>query len=205
MTENPQSRPAAAAQTNSAASRRFDHVEGRHWGYAPDDVDAYFKRVEAVIDAPPGRGAPEVTSRDVRAAVFGRSRGGYQPEVVDTALDQLENTLARRENRDYIDAHGPQAWEDRVDALSDLIFGRLERLDGQRFRRPSGESTRGYAVVDVDTFCHAVVEELSAEESVHPDRVRSAVFGPAVGERAYEEQQVDAFLDKLVELLLALQ
>lgn len=205
MTDNPEDRGSTPDGGVAPAGERFDRVEGRHWGYSPEDVDDYFSRVEAAITAPRGQDAPEFTSSDLRAAVFGRARGGYQPAVVDAAMDQLEDTLDLRENRDYIDSHGRQAWEEQVGALSDLIFGRLERPDGNRFRRPSGSSSRGYAVVDVDALCHAVVEELSTAESVHPDRVRSAVFGPAVGERAYEEQQVDAFLDKLVELLLALR
>lgn len=205
MTDNPQTHPRVSGQVAATDGERFDRVEARRWGYAPQDVDNYFTRAETAINTGDQPDGAQLTSGDLRAAVFGRARGGYQPTAVDAAMDQLENTLADRENRAYIDTHGREAWEEQVGALSDVIFGRLERPDGQRFRRPSGASTRGYAVVDVDALCHAVVEELSTAESVHPDRVRSAVFGPEVGEQAYEEQQVDAFLDKLVELLLALR
>lgn len=183
------------------AGQRFLCVEGRRWGYDPDDVDSYFARAEAEDS----HSVAVLGSQEIRSAVFGRSRGGYEPAEVDAALDRLEDSAAQRENAEFIQDHGRQAWEGRIGELSDVIFGRLERGDGQRFRRPSGSTTRGYAMIDVDALCHAIVEELSQSDTVHPDRVRTAVFGPAIGDQAYEEQQVDAFLDKLVELLLALR
>lgn len=183
---------------------RFTRVGKRQWGYKTQDVDEYLDRAEADLHRTSGRNKPLVSSSDVREVVFGRAKGGYVPADVDAALDQLEDAVARQENRAYIATHGIKAWEEEVGALSDLIFGRLERPDGHRFRRPSGANTRGYAVVDVDALCHAIVEELSTAEAVHPDRVRTAVFGPALREQAYEEQQVDAFLDALVQMLLAL-
>ncbi|MDO5618796.1 DivIVA domain-containing protein [Kocuria sp.] len=200
MTESPHNAPTVTSTQDddvvAAPGERFSRVEGRRWGYDPQDVDEFLSRAES---------GEELTSSELRQVIFGRARGGYEPAEVDAALDTVENTLAKRENHAYITAHGRESWEEQVGALSDLIFGRLERPDGQRFRRPSGVTTRGYAVVDVDALCHAIVEELSTADAIHPDRVRTAVFGPASGESAYEEQQVDAFLDKLVELLLALR
>lgn len=209
MTENFRHPTAATVHevsaVTSAPGERFERVGKRQWGYKPQDVDAFLSHAEAQLHhSMPGQSL-EVTSQGVREIVFGRARGGYQPAAVDAALDHIENTVARRENHEYIAAYGRQSWEEEVTAISDVIFGRLERADRKRFRSPSGSSTRGYAMADVDALCHEVMTHLGTAEGVHPDRVRSAVFGPAVGSRAYEEQQVDAFLDKLVQLLLALR
>lgn len=192
------------ASGQSQSDDRFGRVAGRAWGYDPQTVDAFFADAESTLE---GRVSADeaVTSSGVRGIAFGRARGGYEPAEVDASLDEVENNLAELENELFIQEHGRTAWEAKLGELSELIFGRLERPDGKRFRSPSGASTRGYAVVDVDALCHALVEELSRPESLDPDRVRTAVFGPAVGEDSYEEQQVDAFLDKVVELLLALR
>ncbi|KAA9393566.1 DivIVA domain-containing protein [Kocuria coralli] len=184
---------------------RFPRVGSRAWGYAPETVDAFLADVEAALTSDGTSAEGALTSADVRAVVFGRARGGYEPQEVDTTLDRVEDALTEREIQAYVRDHGQEAWETRVNQLSELIFGRLERADGQRFRAPSGASTRGYAVGDVDELCRSLTDRLGRSRAVDPDSVRSAVFGPAVGGNAYEEQQVDAFLDKVVELLLALR
>ncbi|MFC6257260.1 DivIVA domain-containing protein, partial [Kocuria oceani] len=57
----------------------------------------------------------------------------------------------------------------------------------------------------VDVLCERLGARLTDSGPLDPAELRGAVFPPAHGERSYEEQQVDAFLDRAVQLLLALR
>jgi DivIVA domain-containing protein len=48
------------------------------------------------------------------------------------------------------------------------------------------------------------VSYLEHDKPLSVDSVRRAVFRPAVGPEGYEEAQVDAFLDRVVELMAAI-
>ena len=101
--------------------------------------------------------------------------------------------------------HGTRRWEGRLERVAGLLLGRLNRPHGERFRRPSSHRTLGYAAADVDVLCDRLMDALRGEPEVDPRLVRTAVFRPAQGQRSYEEQQVDAFLDRAVEFVLALR
>ena len=96
-------------------------------------------------------------------------------------------------------------WDEHVELLGELLLGRLNRPRTQRFRRPATHRTPGYAVADVDVLCDRLVEQLRSAPEVDPRMLREAVFRSAQGQRCYEEQQVDAFLDRAVEFVLALR
>ena len=55
----------------------------------------------------------------------------------------------------------------------------------------------------VDVLCERLAARLDGTAELSPSAVRHAVFPSAHGERGYEEHQVDAFLDRAVQLLLA--
>lgn len=194
----------------SAHGHRFPRVEGRRWGYTKAEVEKLLEPfgtaltgsdadLGAMLDAVPADRLPG--SRDLRRAVFARERGGYDPRSVDRALGRLDEALQRREKRQFIRDHGREAWHERVADLSDLVVGRLERPDGRRFRSPAGTSSRGYSKPEVDALCSWVLDELSTNRPPDPRQIRAAVFPPARGPQGYEEQQTDAFLEALTELL----
>ncbi|MCJ8504385.1 DivIVA domain-containing protein [Kocuria flava] len=146
-----------------------------------------------------------LTSAAVRAAVFDAVPGGYRTGPVDEALVRAEEELAALERAECVRAHGAAAWRARTDELTAVLRGRLERPRTQRFRRPARVRTRGYSAAHVDVLCERVAERLATGTGPDAAAVREAVFPPAHGERAYEEQQVDAFLDRVVEYLLAVR
>ena len=80
----------------------------------------------------------------------------------------------------------------------------MHRPDGERFRRPSRNKARSYNIADVDRLCHELVAYLEQDKPLSVDSVRRAVFRPAAGKDGYEEAQVDAFLDRVVELMAAI-
>lgn len=192
-TEHPGSRP---------PGRRFPRCAHEVLGYAVDEVDAFLPEVEAALA---GNRPAGVTSGQVRAAAFPGARGGYRPDVVDAALEEAEDALAALERERFLRAHGPEAWQQCVDELAALLRGRLGRPRTQRFRHPSRARARGYSAAHVDVLCERLAERLDGRGTLDAAELRRAVFPPALGELGYEEHQVDAFLDRAVQLLLDLR
>lgn len=175
-------------------------------GDGAPDPGALRAAPDAAAGAAPGPGErPVITSAAVRAAVFDAVPGGYRTGPVDEALARAEEELAALERTECVLAHGAAAWRARTEQLAAVLRGRLGRPRTQRFRRPARVRTRGYSAAHVDVLCERVAERLATGTGPDAAAVREAVFPPAHGERAYEEQQVDAFLDRVVEYLLAVR
>ncbi|MEF3121346.1 DivIVA domain-containing protein [Kocuria flava] len=175
-------------------------------GDGAPDPGALRSAPDAAAGAAPGPGErPVITSAAVRAAVFDAVPGGYRTGPVDEALARAEEELAALERTECVRAHGAAAWRARTGQLAAVLRGRLGRPRTQRFRRPARVRTRGYSAAHVDVLCERVAERLATGAGPDAAAVREAVFPPAHGERAYEEQQVDAFLDRVVEYLLGVR
>ena len=173
-------------------------------GYKRSEVDRLFTRLAEDYEKLSGASElPEgfYTSRRIRQVVFREEPGGYQLDVVDRALEKIEERFAKLERSRYIEAYGLDNWERSLIETGELLAGRLERPAGERFRRPSKRRHMGYFVGDVDAICDRVYAQLNSEEPLDPSVVRHAKFRPASGTVSYEESQVDAFLDRCIELL----
>jgi len=181
----------------------FERVQRTEYGYNARQVDQFLQRARVSLETPEAATEP-VNSSDVRAVSFDPVKGGYSAAVVDAALDRLEDAFARRERDELIAARGEEAWLREIGNLSGILRGRLHRPDGDRFRRPSRKKGRSYNTHDVDRLCHELIAYLEQDKPLSVDSVRRAVFRPAVGQEGYEESQVDAFLDRVVELMAAI-
>jgi DivIVA domain-containing protein len=181
----------------------FERVQRSEYGYNAKQVDQFLQRARVSLESPEAATEP-VKSADVRAVSFDPVKGGYSAAVVDAALDRLEDAFARRERDELIAARGEEAWLREIGNLSGILRGRLHRPDGERFRRPTKQKVRSYNTDDVDRLCRELVAYLEQDKPLSVDSVRRAVFRPAVGRDGYEESQVDAFLDRVVELMAAI-
>ena len=181
----------------------FDRVERTQYGYNAKQVDEFMRRARVSFETPDAA-ARQVTSGDVRAVSFDPVKGGYTAAAVDAALDRLEDALARRERDELVAERGEEAWLREIGRLAGLLRGRLHRPDGQRFRRPGKAKARSYNTTDVDDLCYELIGYLEQDKPLSVDSVRRVVFRPAVGPDGYEENQVDAFLDRAVELMAAI-
>jgi DivIVA domain-containing protein len=178
-------------------------VERSKYGYNAKQVDAFLSRARTSFENPVG--APDqVASTDVRDVAFDPVKGGYDANSVDAALDRLEDAFARRERDELISRQGEEAWLRQIGKLSGILRGRLHRPDGERFRRPAKKKARSYNVQDVDALCAELIGYLEHDQPLSVDTVRRAVFRAAKGDQGYEEAQVDAFLDRVVELMAAI-
>ena len=178
------------------------------WGYDVVQVDAVLALARKALQresAAPGTPPGAVVSTQIRAAAFDGARGGYRTEAVDEALDAAEDALAAVERDRFLSARGPDAWQRHLDELTTLLRGRLDRPRTHRFRHPPRPRSPGYSAAHVDVLCDRLSARLDGAAELSPSAVRRAVFPSAHGERSYEEQQVDAFLDRAVQLLLALR
>lgn len=181
----------------------FERVPRNEYGYNAKQVDQFLQRARVSLETPKAA-THVIKSGDVRAVSFDPVKGGYSAAVVDAALDRLEDAFARRERDELIAASGEEAWLREIGNLSGILRGRLHRPDGERFRRPSKSKARSYNTVDVDRLCRDLLGYLEEDKPLSVDNVRRAVFRPAVGKDGYEENQVDAFLDRVVELMAAI-
>lgn len=184
---------------------RFPMAPSGHWGYCCREVEDFIDRAETILQATGSGTRPGAGSRQIRAHVFGRERGGYRVAAVDRYLDDLEDRFWVIEREAFISDYGPAAWRDQTQELARILLGRLDRPHGERFRQPSTRQQPGYSIADVDVLCDRLLEHFRSDEVLDVALVRHAVFRPAHGVKSYEEQQVDAFLDRVVELILAIR
>ncbi|WP_299165395.1 DivIVA domain-containing protein [uncultured Arthrobacter sp.] len=184
-------------------SSPFARVARREYGYNARQVDKFLTRARTFYNSDGTDGEP-VTSSDVRTTAFDPARGGYEPRAVDAALDRLEDVFAQRERDTLIESNGEQAWLMRIGRTSAVLRGRLHRPPGERFRRPSRKNAISYDIDEVDALCDALLGYFENDMPLSVDVVRRAVFREAVGQDGYEETQVDAFLDRVVELMAAI-
>ena len=129
-------------------------------------------------------------------------KGGYSPVHVDAALERLEDAFASRDRDLLSRTAGRQAWLEEARAKAQVLVNRLSRPAGHRFSRTSFLSV-GYSRTDVDRFANKLVKYFEAGFPVTVDNVRGAVFKPERG--GYREAQVDAVLDAVVDVMLAVR
>lgn len=173
----------------------FPKVDSKQSGYLPAQVDAFIARAREQFN---DGSANLVTAHDVRNTEFDLIHGGYSPEIVDGAMDSLEDSFASREiSRQKIE-RGSYAVEDRLSRVTELVQGRTERPKGHRFSR-TGFLLRGYSKKQVDQLCEHIERHLFSGVEINLAQVRRVVFSAKRG--GYVEAQVDAFIDRVVELL----
>ena len=176
---------------------------------AAEDTDAV-DDTDVVGDADqPGAALPAVlpgtamlTAHAIRHTAFSMHKGGYVPAEVDAALERLEDAFAARERELAITDLGADAWAERAQATGTVIQARLERPRGHRFARTSVLAV-GYRRADVDRFARRLEKYFRGDTDLTLEDVRTAVFRPE--RRGYREAQVDALLDGVLDVMLAVR
>lgn len=173
-------------------------TSGRERGYQTKQVDAFLDLARTSYE---DKSRPSLSAADVREQAFKLQRHGYVPRYVDAALDRLEEVFFERERRERLRELGDAVWWSETRGLLSEVRGRIGRPRGQRFRR-RGILANGYRRSQVDAFLDRIGDMFANREiSVTPSEVREVVFHTQLG--GYDEEQVDALLDALVDLILA--
>lgn len=167
-------------------------------GYHPKQVDAFLERARAAYEE---GDVQSLTAQDIRNSSFKLQRRGYSARYVDAALDRLEDVFFERARRAKVREAGEDAWWRETRHLLSEVRGRIGRTRGKRFRR-RGWFALGYRRSQVDAFLDRIGEMFENREvTVTPTEVREVVFHSQL--RGYDEAQVDALLDALVDIVLS--
>ncbi|KQR92964.1 MAG: DivIVA domain-containing protein [Microbacterium ginsengisoli] len=176
----------------------FPVERGRTRGYEPRAVEAFLAQARDAFETD-AAGSP-FSAESVRSASFPVVRHGYQVAAVDAALSRVEDAFAARERADAIDALGPARWIDVHRGLAQEILDRLTRPRRERFARVPW-IRYGYRLDEVDIVADRIAGYLAAGEPVTVEQVRAVAFRMQRG--GYDELQVDAVLDAVVTVQLA--
>jgi DivIVA domain-containing protein len=183
-------------------SAPFPRTRSSSLGYDIDEVDDFLARARVAYDERDQAGEFTLTAAMVRQTAFGMEKGGYDARAVDAALERLEDAFALRERDQAYRQQGDEAWFAEARGRAAEILARLERPDGQKFERVS-VLRQGYQQKEVDVFAARLIEYFRAGADVTVSDVRTAVFRPRRG--GYSESQVDAVLDAVVDVMLAVR
>jgi DivIVA domain-containing protein len=196
---------------NEVVSTTFPRADKKILGYSRDQVEEFLALARSAYDepdetpdkAPAGSDrVPVLTAESIRHTAFTMQKGGYSPAQVDAALERLEDAFAARERESAARSMGEEAWIEQAHAAAEVILGRVRRDRGHRFSRTSVFSV-GYRRADVDRFAHRLQKYFQDGRPLSVDEVRTAVFRPE--RRGYREEQVDALLDSVIDVMLAVR
>lgn len=176
----------------------FPRVTGREKGYDAAAVDSFLRRARASFEGTEAQ--TPMRAADVRAVSFPLARKGYRTAPVDAALARVEDAFAARERDEAVDSAQAGEWVSRTRERGQEILDRLTREPGHRFDRVRGLSF-GYRVDEVDIVADKIAAFLADGTPVSTEQVRTVAF--RMQRRGYRESQVDALLDAVVDVMLA--
>jgi DivIVA domain-containing protein len=190
----------SSADTQNATPA-FPIAPRRERGYERAAVDEFLERARARFEDEASEGSP-LDAAAVRRAAFPLVRGGYSIPAVDAALTRIEDAFATRERERAMGAKGARAWVARARSDAQVILDRLSRPRGTRFTRV-GWLAFGYRVDEVDIVADRLVGYFQEGRPVSVEQVRGVAF--RMQRRGYREDQVDAVLDAVIDVMLAVR
>lgn len=168
---------------------------GSKLGYVPSQVDSFLASARQQYLDPQSQ---TMDAASVRSARFELVKDGYSISAVDTAMEKLEDIFAERELERIYNSVGHQDFVRLLDEGLELLSARTSRAKGKHFSKRKWPN-RGYYRKQVDQFSSRIATHLNQGEELTVKEVRLAVFKTQRG--GYAEYQVDAFIEKLVEVL----
>lgn len=171
-------------------------------GYRPSQVDAFFKKARIAYESEPGSDEDTMTGDDVRNAAFDIVADGYSTAHVDAALDRLELALVKRERADFVTTRSDEQWIQKAVERATSLYPRLQRPAGERFADARGQ---GYSKTEVDALMNRLIDYFENGTPLSAQQIRLSTFAVVRGSKAYDEAIVDTFLDRAVDVLLAVE
>lgn len=184
------------SSSRGATPSTFPRETRRTPGYDVGAVDGFLTHARRAFDGT----EPPMAAAEVRVTSFPLARHGYRTDAVDAALTRLEDALATRERDVALARSGAGAWVDHARTRAQEVLDRLTRQPGRRFDRV-GILSYGYRVDEVDLVTDKLAGFLARGATVTVDQVRTVAFRMQHG--GYRETQVDAVLDAVVAVMLA--
>jgi DivIVA domain-containing protein len=164
-------------------------------GYEPEQVNEFLAFAREQFANP----ASQLLSAEaVRTTRFKLVSNGYSISTVDAAMEKLEDVFAERELERTIQVVGQIRFTELLTEGQEILLNRVARKRRRKFKG-RGFPYRGYNKRQVDKFCSQVATHLNQDEDLSVKQVRLIAFKVQRG--GYAEYQVDAFIEKLVEVL----
>lgn len=198
-----------AAQVTKGKNTAIAEYEApRKWGYDIAQVDEFLDRAHKAYDSL----EPLLKQEDIQNVSFGLQKGGYSIPQIDAALSRLERAVVDRRTLWDLQRMGRVAWRAQTEALVNTIRGRVKRADNERFS--DGEKgSPSYDRKQVDKLIREIsdaVEDklnntVSEANEINSSYVENVVFTQRTGAKGYSEAQVDAYLNRVVQILTRLE
>lgn len=173
----------------------FKRASRNKYGYEVGQVEGFIEFARRQFADPK---LTLVSAAQVRQNEFDLAKGGYDVADVDAGIDRLEDVFAKRELARQRVQLGDHMMRSRLERFVATLRGRLDLKPGHRFTHRTW-LLRGYSRREVDAFCALVASHLETGESMSVQDVRTTVFKAKRG--GYAENEVDAFIDRVVEVL----
>ena len=195
---------AGADQTETrGTSSLFPEAPRRALGYDKAAVDAFLERARQEFEGEPSAdGTPYLDAASVRTAAFPLVKRGYAIEPVDAALARIEDAFAARDREAAVATTGTRVWVERARDDAQVLRDHLSRPRRRRFAR-AGWLRFGYRTDEVDLVADRLVEYFETGRPITVDQVRAVAF--RMQRRGYQEEQVDALLDAVIDVMLAVR
>ncbi|WP_232711179.1 MULTISPECIES: DivIVA domain-containing protein [unclassified Microbacterium] len=195
---------AGADQTETrGTSSLFPEAPRRVLGYDKAAVDAFLERARQEFEGEPSPdGTPYLDAASVRTAAFPLVKRGYAIEPVDAALARIEDAFAARDREAAVATTGTRVWVERARDDAQVLLDHLSRPRRRRFAR-AGWLRFGYRTDEVDLVADRLVEYFETGRPITVDQVRAVAF--RMQRRGYQEEQVDALLDAVIDVMLAVR
>lgn len=182
-------------------STTFPRTRRSRQGYSVEQVEDFLEEARRAYGAEPGE-LTVVTAESIRHTAFSLQKGGYSTDHVDAALERLEDAFSGRERERELSERGDAAWYAQARSTAQVILDRLARRAGEKFTRV-GLLSGGYDIGEVDRFAQRLTDYFQDGRPMSVDEVRTVAFRPKRG--GYREAQVDALLDAVVDVMLAVR
>jgi len=176
-------------------SYEFNRAGVKKLGYNPEQVNTFLEFAKTQYANPDGE---HISAASIRITRFRLVKNGYSISAVDSAMEKLEDVFAARELERTLHKIGLADFKAELFAGQELLANRIARKPKKRFRRRAF-LYRGYSLKQVDEFCSQVETHIDQSTALTVKAVRLIAFRTQRG--GYAEYQVDAFIEKLVEVL----
>ncbi|WP_179155559.1 DivIVA domain-containing protein [Microbispora sp. GKU 823] len=199
---------------------RFPRVMAVRLGYDPEQVDDFVRRIERTLGLGPLDGPP-VTADEIRNAKFAVKLGGYNETAVDFALDAFIVAVEARAGRDAaVPAVPPPAASDSVvkepvttEPVTTEPVAHEPRPVAARAPAAPASRTRAEERTRPQAAPAQATGRVEKTGTPPPEpgtpswletqaaRVERVAFRPGRLGMGYREEEVDAFLDRVVATL----
>lgn len=191
-------------------------VEKNKWGYSVSQVDEFFASTKHLYEEV----EPNVTQLDIQNTSFDLEKNGYDTKAVDAALRRLEDAVVDKLAVWTTTHEGEQSWVAQTEQLALTLVPRAKRDERKTFER-ARRFMPAYDIKQVDAFVDDIVRYVNAqlglgvlsvseEDAPHAGEytshgVEALTFTQRRGHHGYDEAQVDAFLNRVVEVLTRME